>query len=145
MLAKEDFMVIQALAKRGVYQRDIAQTVGVHPKTVQRALNRGGAPPPRPKRRPSLLDAYRAEVDRLLAEGVWNGVVIFWELQAQGYQGGLSILRDYLRPKRALRPGRATVRFETVPGQQLQCDWGQIETVIGGAATVVHFLCGMGW
>ena len=44
MLAKEDFMVIQALAKRGVYQRDIAQTVGVHPKTVQRALNRGGAP-----------------------------------------------------------------------------------------------------
>ena len=105
MLAKEDFMVIQALAKRGVYQRDIAQTVGVHPKTVQRALNRGGAPPPRPKRRPSLLDAYRAEVDRLLAEGVWNGVVIFRELQAQGYQGGLSILRDYLRPKRALRPG----------------------------------------
>ena len=140
MLAKEDFMVIQALAKRGVYQRDIAQTVGVHPKTVQRALNRGGAPPPRPKRRPSLLDAYRAEVDRLLAEGVWNGVVIFRELQAQGYQGGLSILRDYLRPKRALRPGRATVRFETAPGQQLQCDWGQIETVIGGAATVVHFL-----
>ena len=67
-------------------------------------------------------------------------MVIFWELQAQGYQGGLSILRDYLRPKRALRPGRATVRFETVPGQQLQCDWGQIETVIGGAATVVHFL-----
>lgn len=30
MLVKEDFMVIQALAKRGVYQRDIAETVGVH-------------------------------------------------------------------------------------------------------------------
>ena len=34
MLAKEDFMVIQAVTKRGVYQRDIAETLGVHPKTV---------------------------------------------------------------------------------------------------------------
>ena len=69
MLAKEDFMVIQALTKRGVYQRDIAETLGVHPKTVQRALKRGGASPPRPHQRLSLLDGYRAEVDRLLAEG----------------------------------------------------------------------------
>ena len=129
MLAKEDFMVIQALTKRGVYQRDIAETLGVHPKTVQRALKRSGASPPRPPWRPSLLDGYRAEVDRLLGEGVWNGVVIFRELQVQGYRGRLSILRDYIRPKRALRPGRATVRFETAPGQQLQSDWGEIETV----------------
>ena len=42
MLAKEDVLVIQALAKRGVYQRDIAETVGVHPTTVQRAVKRGG-------------------------------------------------------------------------------------------------------
>ena len=140
MLAKEDFMVIQALTKRGVYQRDIAETLGVHPKTVQRALKRSGASPPRPPRRPSLLDGYRAEVDRLLGEGVWNGVVIFRELQVQGYRGRLSILRDYIRPKRTRRPGRATVRFETAPGQQLQSDWGEIETVIGGQATVVHFL-----
>ena len=36
------------------------------------------------------------------------------------------------------RPGRATVRFETAPGPQRQSDWGEIETVIGGQATVVH-------
>ena len=42
MLAKEDFMVIQALTKRGVYQRDIAETLGVHPKTVQLGLIRFG-------------------------------------------------------------------------------------------------------
>ncbi len=140
MLAKEDFMVIQALVKRGVYQRDIAQAVGVHPKTVQRAVKRGAAPLPRPGRRPSLLDPYRAQIDDLLAEGVWNGVVIWRELQARGYAGGASILRDYIRPKRMLRPGRATVRFETAPGAQLQSDWGTLETVIGGAPTVVHFI-----
>ena len=52
-------MVIQALTKRGVYQRDIAEML-----TVQRALNRGGALPPHPRGRPSLLNVYRAEVDR---------------------------------------------------------------------------------
>ena len=140
MLAKEDFMVIQALAQRGVYQRDIAETVGVHPKTVQRALKRGAAPRPQTRRRPSLLDPYQAQIDALLAEGVWNGVVIRRELRARGYTGGVSILRDYIRPKRPLRPGRATVRFETAPGAQLQSDWGALETMVGGTPTRVHFI-----
>jgi transposase len=85
------------------------------------------------------LDAHRAHVDQLLAEGVWNAQVIFRELQARGYTGKLSILRDYIRPKRALRPGRVTVRFETEPGRQLQSDWGEIRTVVGGIETEVHF------
>ena len=51
-------------------------------------------------------------------------MVLLRELQAKGYTGGISILRDYVRPKRALRPSRATVRFETEPGRQLQTDWG---------------------
>src|SRR5690606_40281183 len=48
MLRKEDFMVIHALAQRGLYVCDIATQVGVHPRTVRRALARGGAPAPRP-------------------------------------------------------------------------------------------------
>jgi hypothetical protein len=91
MLRKEDFMVIQALAQRGLYRCDIAKQVGVHPRTVRRALARGalpagrqGAPAPRPSRRGSRLDPYRADIDRLGAEGVWNAVVIFRALQAKG-------------------------------------------------------------
>ncbi len=140
MLRKEDFLVIQALVKRGVYLCDIARQLGVHPKTVSRALARGSAPVPQRRRGPSRLDPYRAQVDRLLAEGVWNAKVIFRELQAAGYPGQLSILRDYIRPKRALRPGRATVRFETEPGRQLQSDWGVIETRIAGQTVPVHFM-----
>jgi len=116
MLRKEDVMVIQALAQRGLYLCDIAKQVGVHPRTVRRALARGGAPALRPNRRRSRLDPYRADIDRLVVEGVWNAVVIFRELQVKGYTGQLSILRDYIRPKRALRVRRATMRFETVPG-----------------------------
>jgi IS30 family transposase len=40
MLRKEDFMMIQVLAQRGLYLCDIATQVGVHPRTVRRALAR---------------------------------------------------------------------------------------------------------
>jgi transposase len=140
MLSKEDFAVIKALKVRGVYQKDIAAQLGVHPKTITRALQRGEAPNLMRKRRQSKLDPYKPLVDRLLAEGVWNGVVILRELQAQGYQGGHTILRDYIAPKRALRASRQTVRFETPPGQQLQSDWGETLTEIAGRESKVYFI-----
>lgn len=37
MLTNEDYAVIKALSQRGVYQKDIAAQLGVHPKTVSRA------------------------------------------------------------------------------------------------------------
>ena len=140
MLGSEDFIVIQALVQRGVYLCDIAQQLGVHPKTVRRALQRGGPPRRRGGRRGSLLDPYRSVVDQLLTEGVWNAVVIWRELQAKGYPGSVSVLRDYIRPKRALRPSRATVRFETEPGRQLQADWATQRTVVAGQEVDVHLL-----
>ena len=42
MIRKEEFAVIQTLHKRGVYQKDIAEELQVHPKTVSRALKRPG-------------------------------------------------------------------------------------------------------
>ena len=71
MLRREDIMVIEALAQPGLYLCDIAKQVGVHPRTVRRALTRDGAPAPRPSRRGSRLDPYRADINRLLAEDVW--------------------------------------------------------------------------
>lgn len=122
MLRREGYIVIQTLIRQGVYLCDIARQLGVQPKTVRRALLRGRAPDGRQGRRRSQLDPYRADIDRLLTAGVWNTVVIFRELQAEGYAGQVSILRDYIRPKRAVSPSRATVRFETEPGHQLQSD-----------------------
>ncbi len=140
MLKKEDFAVIKALANRGVYHKDIAAELGVHPKTVSRALKRDSAPTPRRAPRASKLDSYKPQVDQLLADGVWNAVVILRELRAAGYSGASTILRDYIAPKRALRPSRATVRFETPPGHQLQSDWGELITLIAGQSTKVSFI-----
>jgi transposase len=140
MLTKEDYAVIKALTKRGVYQKDIAAELGVHPKTISRALQRGAAPSRPRSPRPRKLDPYKPRIDQVLGDGVWNAVVIFRALRAAGYTGQLTMLRAYIAPKRALRPSRATVRFETEPGYQLQSDWGATTALVAGQPTTVQFI-----
>jgi len=140
MLRKEDFVTIQARAKAGVYQKDIAAELDIHPKTVSRALKRGAAPKG-PRQRGFLkLEPHLPTVGRLLGEGVWNAAVILKLLQADGYTGGASQLKRYIHPRRVLRVSRTTVRFETEPGRQLQSDWGQEVTQIAGVETAAHFI-----
>ncbi len=140
MIRKEDFAVIKSLRQHGVFQKDIAMELGVHPRTISRALKRNGAPERERKKSGSKLDPHKATIDRWLSEGVWNSMVILREIQAEGYTGRYTILRDYIQPKRVLRAGRATVRFETAAGQQLQTDWGEIEVEIAGQPTPVSFI-----
>jgi transposase len=140
MIRKEDFAVIKALEERGEFLKDIAQELGVHPKTVSRALKRNGAPRRERTRAASKLEPYKPKVDQLLSQNVWNAKVILREIQAEGYSGGYTMLREYVEPKRVLRPGKATVRFETEPGEQLQSDWGEVLVEIAGQETKVHFI-----
>jgi transposase len=131
--------MIREMREKGCYQREIAERLGISERTVRRALKRGGTPARRRAGiRASKLDAFKGQIDQLLSEGVWNAEVIFAEIQARGYGGGRSILRKYIRPKRALRVCKGTVRFETGPGRQLQHDWGEIVTVVAGERRKVH-------
>lgn len=140
MLKKGDWLMIRSQAERGVYLKDIAAELGVHPRTVRRALARGGAPAGKRRRAKfAKLQPYLVQVDQLLRAGVWNSVVILREIQAQGYPGGSTTLREYIHPKRALRAGRPTVRFETAPGQQLQLDWGEVQRLVGGRLQTIDF------
>ena len=61
-------------------------------------------------------------MDRRLSEGLENCVVLWRELQGLGYQGGYSLVKTYVSPRRRRRQVQATVRFETEPGEQAQVD-----------------------
>jgi len=50
MPAQQDYWRMLELHRQGVYRCDIAKRLRVHPKTVSRALKRGG-PPSRTRRR----------------------------------------------------------------------------------------------
>jgi transposase len=104
VLRRRDWLMIQERLRQGCTFKDIAAELGVSSADVSRARQRGDAPlRPPPLGRQSKIDRYKPEIDRLLAAGVWNAAVILREIQAQGYPGRASILRDYIRPKRRLR------------------------------------------
>jgi transposase len=105
--------------------REIARTLGLSRNTVRKYLRTPGLPAMKPRsQRPSKLDAFREHIHRRLTDGLENCVVLLRELRAQGYTGGYSVLKDYVRPRRLRRVVKATMRFETKPGEQAQVDFG---------------------
>ena len=69
------------------------------------------------------------------------------ELKRLGYGGGYSILKSYVSPRRRRRQPEATVRFETVPGEQAQVDWGSLAYVgeYGKKRRIWVFVMTLGW
>ena len=106
----------------GLSQRAIARRLGIARATVAAALKREA--PPRYARAPrgSKLDPFKLRIAELLREfPELSGVRVFELLQAEGYAGKLSILRDELARQRP-RPV-AYQRTEYAPGEIGQVDW----------------------
>lgn len=138
MLKREDYLMISERRAEGAFIKDIAQELGVHPKTVSRALKRGGEPPARSSGiRETKLGSFEGQIDEWLRDGIWNASVIYRRLKAAGYTGGYTMVRDYIHPRRRLR-AKGTVRYETAMGEQLQHDWGEQWLSIGGEAQKVY-------
>lgn len=140
MQSREDFHMIKQLRHQGVYIVDIAHRIGCSERTVRRYLALPAPPSGKPQKpRVSKLDPFKAYIDELLAQNVWNAEVVRHLLTEQGYTGGITLVRNYIQPKRALRASKQTVRYETAPGEQLQHDWGQIRSEVAGRPCTVNF------
>ncbi|QFS86444.1 Integrase core domain protein [Marinobacter sp. THAF39] len=140
MQSREDFHMIKQLRTQGAHIVDIAHRIGCSERTVRRYLALPAPPTGKPKtRRPSKLDPFKPYIDEQLADEVWNAEVIFQQLRERGYTGSSTLVREYIQPKRPLRASKRTVRYETLPGKQLQHDWGEIRTEMGGRLCTVNF------
>jgi len=115
----------------GASLRQIARDLGVARETVHSVLRRweaeragAGASVPGQIRRPSLVDPFNDTIRQLLARYPdITFVRVFEELRAQGFTGGLTIVRERvleLRPQPFREPVQ---RFETPPGVQAQMDY----------------------
>lgn len=126
-------MQIKHLLKQGMMKSRIAATLGVSRQTVYNHLRRT-EPFPKPRgQRTSKLDPHRSYIRARLEAFDLPAVVLLRELRARGYAGGLTILQDFVRPLKRALIRRVTERFETVPGQQAQIDWGECGTIqVGG-------------
>lgn len=127
-------MQINYLARQGMKKAAIARQVGVSRQTVYNHLQRATPFPGKRRRKASKLDAHKDYIGARLERFDLPATVLFRELAARGYRGGLSILRAYVRPLKQEFVRRLSERFETLPGQQAQMDWGECGTLeVAGA------------
>ena len=130
MITWETLFMLHELYAQSVSISAIARQTGLDRKTVRRHLAAGIEPPVYAPRTPrdSLLDPYKAYLEARVAEYAGlSGVRLLREIAAQGYQGGYTILTDYLRGLRSPRDAGYEVRFETPAGHQGQVDFAHFK------------------
>ena len=148
----------QRRQQRGESQRSISRVLGIHRNTVHRlledlstrraqgesALEREMPPPPTP--RGSKLDAFVERIDSWLTTYEDLTAVRLHEmLEAEGYSGGYTIVREYLKRLRGRRtPKQAFQVVETPAGLQAQFDWSPY--VLPGCGEKAQFWgCSLSW
>ncbi|NCD17576.1 MAG: IS21 family transposase [Actinobacteria bacterium] len=110
----------------------IARELALDVRTVSHWLEQGAYQPRKQPRVCSKLDAYKPQIIRLLETHEYTGVQILRRLREQGYDGGKTILNDYIAHVRPRKPkGYLTLSF--APGECAQVDWGQYGTVAVGS------------
>ena len=117
--------------RQGLTITQIARTLGVHRKTVAKWLARSRFERPRPPPRTSILDPFKGRITRLLDTHPYSAQQIFQRLREEGYGGGITTLRVYVR---RIRPPKLPVylKLHFAPGECAQIDWGSFGTVAVG-------------
>lgn len=123
MIAQEDRFLMKKLVEAGVAKARVAREFGVSRQAVYDLLKRPEKPQRR--RRASKLDPFKEYVKERLGKFELPATVLLEEIREKGYTGGITILKDFVREVRPSPPGVLTERFETLPGQQAQIDWGE--------------------
>ena len=95
----------------------------------------------------TLLTGFTGIIDTLLLKGITNSAVCYDRIKENGFQGGLTIVKDYITSHKELVPpkrqlvtpqGSRGQRYQTAPGESYQMDWGfvEVETPSGGTFKV---------
>lgn len=120
-------MLTERITVQGQSIRQVSRETGISRNTIKRYLRDGEQPHKgNGKRLGSKLDSFKDVIDTLMGQGIYNCQVILERIQDLGYQGGVTILKDYVKTKRppAVKVAPAVQRYETPAGQQAQMDWG---------------------
>lgn len=123
MITLEDWIMIRHMHNQGVPTVRIARELGLDRKTVRKAISEGEHPRGERQSRGSILDPYKGHIKQRLDKYDLTATRILGEIQAQGYPGSYTILRQYVQQLKGAKPKPAFVRFETEPGEQAQVDW----------------------
>jgi transposase len=110
--------------RQGVSIRQVARERGVSWRTAKKYMQ--STSPPHYKERapkPSKLQPYEEYIRGRLERFPLNARKLYEEIQAMGYDGKYTLVKEFVRPIKHDRAVAAELRFETKPGEQAQVDW----------------------
>lgn len=128
MLKWEEQMNIKFLVGQGHSIRQTAKLSGHSRNTVRSILReKSSANKSENRGRKSKLADFKNYLRTRFLETGLSGTRLFEEISKMGYQGTISPVRRFLQTveKEDISP-KATVRFETPPGEQAQVDWAEV-------------------
>jgi transposase len=128
MLTAHQQMDLHLLKRQGHSIREIARQTGYARNTVRAILRTEGLRQPQSRNHVSILEPYHEYLRQRHARTGLSAVRLLAELQAQGFKGGIHLVRRFVATLASAQKhaGRATVRYETGPGEQAQVDWKHV-------------------
>ena len=124
---------VVSLHNRGWSIRRVSREFGVSRQRVKRILEQnskqrknGTELPSKPDKRSSMLDNYKEYIAELLEKYPDPPITnqrIFEILEEKGFEGKITILRNYLAQIRGKKTKEPVVCIETDPGQRASHDW----------------------
>lgn len=106
----------------------IADTLSLDERTVQYWIEEGAYHQRKKAALPSKLDAHKPQIVQCLEKYAYTSDQMFRRIKEDGYEGGISILKDYMqkiRPKKT----QAYLTLSFAPGECAQVDWGHYGSV----------------
>ena len=146
MVRGDEYFMIRQMRRDGLSISEIARRTGRDRKTIRKVLSADSAPVFNSRiGATSKLDPFKPYIETRIEAGVLNAVKILRELRTQGYEGGITIIKDFMQPRR--QRSKAVIRYETPPGYQAQVDWATCGKIIhqGVFRTVYCFVMTLGY
>jgi len=129
MIDYHQFCQIKALHDhQGLKVAQIAPTLGLDPRTVAYWLRQERFRPRQSSPRTSKLDPFKPQMVQMLEKYPYSAAQVFQRLREQGFDGGDSLVKAYVR---TVRPKRqpAFLKLAFAPGECAQADWGSFGSV----------------
>jgi transposase len=114
--------------RQGLTIAQSARALGLHAQTVAKWVARSQYQARRAVPRTSRLDPFKARIVGLLERHPYSAQQIFQRLREEGFAGGLTIVKDYVRK---VRPAHreAFLKLSFAPGECAQLDWGEYGSI----------------
>src|SRR2546425_956226 len=115
-------------AHQGLTASQIAHALALDPRTVAYWLRQERFQPRKSTPRASKLAPFKPQIVQMLDKYPYSAAQVFQRLREQGFAGGYSIVKAYVR---TVRPKRqpAFLKLAFAPGECAQVDWGSFGSV----------------